>query len=88
MHEARLVRDLVTKIETVANEEHIDHVDSVRIEIGAMSHVTPESLEGHFELLAHHSPAEHAHLDITKATDATAPDAYDIRLVSVTVGAD
>ena len=85
MHEARLVRDLLAKIEEIADEEHADHVEGVKIEIGAMSHVTPESLEGHFELLTHHSPCEHAHLEFTKSTDVAAPHAYDIRLVSVTV---
>ena len=85
MHEARLIRDLVSRIEEIAEEEHVDHIDGVKIEIGAMSHVTPESLEGHFELLTHHSPAEHAHLDIEKGTDPSSPDAYDIRLVSVSV---
>ena len=88
MHEARLIRDLVSKIEEIAQEEHVDHIDGVKIEIGAMSHVTPESLEGHFELLTHHSPAEHAHLDIDRSTDPSAPDAYDIRLVSVSVPTD
>jgi hydrogenase nickel incorporation protein HypA/HybF len=85
MHEARLMRDIVAKLEEIADEEHADHIDGVQIEIGAMSHVTPESLEGHFELLTHHSPAEHAHLEFTKSTNVAAPDAYDVRLVSVTV---
>ena len=85
MHEARLVRDLVSKIEEIAEEEHVDHIEGVKIEIGAMSHVTPESLEGTFELLTHHTVAEHADLDISKGMDSAAPDAYDIRLVSVSV---
>ena len=38
MHEARLVRDLLAKIEEIADEEHADHVEGVKIEIGAMSH--------------------------------------------------
>ena len=85
MHEARLVRELVTEIDRVADEEHADHIDTVRIEIGALSHVTPESLRGQFELLTHGSVAEHAHLDISRGTNQAAPDARDIRLVSVVV---
>lgn len=85
MHEARLMRDIVAKLEEIAEEEHADHIEEVKIEIGARSHVRPEALEGQFELLTHHSPAEHAHLEFTKSTDVAAPDAYDIRLVSVTV---
>jgi hydrogenase nickel incorporation protein HypA/HybF len=85
MHEARLVRDIVAEIENVARSAHIDHVESVRIEIGALSHVTPDSLEGTFELLAHGSPAQDAHLDITRSGDMAAPYAHDLRLVSVEV---
>ena len=85
MHEARLVRDLVTEITRVAEADGTDHIDLVRIEIGALSHVTPDSLEGHFELLAHGTPAERATLDITRSTDRTASFAHDVRLVSVGV---
>ena len=85
MHEARLVRELVTEIDRVAGEEHANHVETVRIEIGALSHVTPESLRGQFELLTFRSAARDADLDITRATNQAAPDAHDIRLVSVVV---
>jgi hydrogenase nickel incorporation protein HypA/HybF len=85
MHEARLVRDLVAEIDRVASQEHVDRVDTVRIEIGALSHVTPDSLTGTFELLAHGSLAQDAHLDITRSSDQTAAYAHDVRLVSVSV---
>jgi hydrogenase nickel incorporation protein HypA/HybF len=85
MHEARLVRDLVAEIENVAKSAHKDHIEAVRIEIGALSHVTPDSLEGTFELLAHGSPAQDAQLDITRSADLAAPHAHDVRLVSVVV---
>ena len=85
MHEARLVRDLVDEIDRVAAREHADHIHTVRIEIGALSHVTPDSLQGTFELLAHGSPAQDAHLDISRSEDQYAIDAHDVRLVSVSV---
>lgn len=85
MHEARLVRDLVSRIGQVADEEHSESIDRVRVEIGALSHVTPESFQGQFELISHGTPAEHAALDITRSADQNAPDARDVRLVSVTV---
>ena len=88
MHEARLVRDIVAEIENVARSAHADRVDSVRIEIGALSHVTPDSLEGTFELLAHGSPAQDAHLDISRSADMAAPYAHDLRLVSIEVEDD
>lgn len=85
MHEARLVRDLVDEIDRVAAEEHVDHIHTVRIEIGALSHVTPDSLQGTFELVAHGSPAQDAHLDISRSEDQNATYAHDVRLVSVSV---
>jgi len=85
MHEARLVRDLVAEIAKVADAEGTDHIDLVKIEIGALSHVTPESLEGQFELLAHGTPAAEAVLDISQSADRTADFAHDVRLVSVGV---
>ena len=85
MHEARVVRQIVERIDDVARSEHADHVDRVRIEIGALSHITPESLSGQFELLAVHSPAEGATLDISRSENEHDPNAHDIRLVSITV---
>lgn len=85
MHEARLVRDLVDEIGRVAATEDADHIHTVRIEIGALSHVTPDSLHATFELLAHGSPAQDAHLDISRSNDRTAIYAHDVRLVSVSI---
>jgi hydrogenase nickel incorporation protein HypA/HybF len=88
MHEARLVRDLVSQIDRVAHEEHADHVETVTIEIGALSHVTPDSLQGCFELLAHGTAAEKAHLAISRSRDRSAPYAHDVKLVSISVEDD
>jgi hydrogenase nickel incorporation protein HypA/HybF len=85
MHEARLIRDLLSRIEQVARDEQADRVERVRIEIGAQSHVTPESLRAQFELHAHGSVAQAAALDFTRSNDQTAADSHDIRLVSLTV---
>lgn len=85
MHEARLIRDLISQIEQVAHDEQADRVERVRIEIGAQSHVTTESLRAQFELHAHGSVAEEATLDFTKSNDQAAGDSHDIRLISLTV---
>ncbi len=86
MHETRLVRDLVARIEAVAAQESAPHVESVRIEIGALSHVTADSLTSQFELAAKGSVAQNAELDIVQSDDPSAPDAIDVRLVSIVVG--
>jgi len=86
MHESRLVTDLLRRIDEEAVRSGSLSVQQVRIEIGALSHVTPESLRRHMELAAHGSAAEAATFVITKATDHTDANAMDVRLVSITVG--
>jgi hydrogenase nickel incorporation protein HypA/HybF len=85
MHEARLVQDLVREVDSVARRNASDCVDVVRIEIGARSHVTVETLTGQFEVFSQGSAAEGALLDISQATDQTADDAHDVRIVSIVV---
>lgn len=86
MHESRVVADLVAKITEVASENGSEHVDAVLIQLGAMSHLTPESFKSQFEVFAAGTPAEKARLDITRADDVFADTARDIRLVSVRMG--
>ena len=83
MHESRVVTDILSEIERVAAVNTVDRVEVVRIEIGAMSHMTPNGFSGHFELVADGTVAEGAHLDITKSKDREAPNAQSVRLVSV-----
>ncbi len=85
MHEAALVRDLVREVDSVARENSAGHVQTVRIEIGALSHVTRESLEGQFEVLAQGSAAQGAHLDITRSGARNAANASDVRIVSIVI---
>ena len=86
MHESKLVSDVLVKIEQVATANDADRVDTVRIQIGALSHVTPDGFAGRFSLASRGTVAEGARLDITKSEDPNAPDALDIRLVSIVTG--
>jgi hydrogenase nickel incorporation protein HypA/HybF len=86
MHESRVVSDILSEIKRVAALNRVDQVDVVRIEIGAMSHITPNGFSGHFELVADGTVAEGAHLDITKSKDREAPNAQSVRLVSIVSG--
>ena len=83
MHESKVVADLVDKIREIADEHEVDRVDAVSIQLGAMSHLTPEVLRGQFEVLAAGTVAEHARLDISRADDPYCESARDVRLVSV-----
>jgi hydrogenase nickel incorporation protein HypA/HybF len=86
MHESKLVNDILSAITKVAEANDADHVEIVRIKIGALSHVTPEGFTGHFSLASNGTVAEGATLDITKSEDLNAPDALDVRLVSIVEG--
>jgi hydrogenase nickel incorporation protein HypA/HybF len=86
MHESKLVGDILSAIERVAQANDASSVEVVRIEIGALSHVTPDGFTGHFAVASHGTVAQDAIVDITKSEDQSAPDALDVRLVSIVTG--
>jgi hydrogenase nickel incorporation protein HypA/HybF len=86
MHEARVIRKLVAKVDAVAKENDAPRVDTVRLEIGADSHITSESLSGQFAVFAQGSTAEHAELDILTSEDRNTAVEFDVRLVSIVLG--
>ena len=88
MHESRLVADLVEKAVRVAEVNTSGHVHEMQVSIGALSHVTPLSLESHLQDAATGTVIEQATFTVTKSTDPYAADALDVRLVSMTVGED
>ena len=86
MHESRVVTDILSAIERTAEENGVRHVEVARIEIGALSHVTPDGFTGHFDLVSEGTVAQGTRLDITRSDDSGAPDARDVRLVSIIAG--
>jgi hydrogenase nickel incorporation protein HypA/HybF len=88
MHESRIVIDILSAIGRAAEANGIPHVEAARIEIGALSHVTPDGFAGHFALVSEGTVADSARLDITKSDDRGASDALDVRLVSITAGGE
>lgn len=86
MHESRLVTNLVDEAVRIAELNHPEKVQEMKLSIGALSHVTPLSLESHLKDAAHGTLIDNATMTITKATDPNAADALDVRLVSMRVG--
>ena len=78
MHEANLVRDLVQKIDSVARENLVRHVDLIRIEIGSDSHLTSRALREQFEGRSHDSLAQGARLEVSEV-----PGTDDVLIVSI-----
>lgn len=88
MHESRLVTELVDEAVRIAGLNDSETVHEMRVSIGALSHVTPLSLESHLQEAAAGTSIEEASFKVTKSADPYAPDALDVRLVSMTIGAD
>ena len=85
MHELRLARDLVGKIDAVACEQGARRVVGVKVTLGALSGVSADHLRRHFVEAARGTFAEGARLETILGADVTAPSADCLRLESIDV---
>ena len=84
MHELSLMKSLMSKIQSIAAEQGARRVVRVRLKLGAMGHISPDHLRGHFVEAARGTSAEGAELDIQELHD---PLAQEILLDSIEVEA-
>jgi hydrogenase nickel incorporation protein HypA/HybF len=85
VHEASLMRGLMAKLESLANDQHAKRVKRVRVWLGAFSHFSAEHFREHFELASRGTVAEDALLDIEVSTNIADPRAQDVILESLDV---
>jgi len=85
MHEASLMRSLMRKIDSLAAAEGASRVTTVRVWLGALSHMSAAHFQEHFEQASKATLAEGASLEIEEATDIADPDAQDLMLRSIEV---
>lgn len=85
MHELSTVRSLCTEALARAHDAGATSVTGVRIRIGALSHLSPSHLRGHFAELAAGSILSGAHLDISVDEDPSHPEAQEVALLSIEV---
>jgi len=64
MHELALARSMVDIVETTARKHAAHRVTRIRLEIGALSHVSPAALQFFFDAAAYGTLAEHARLNV------------------------
>ena len=64
MHELSLAQSVVEIVEAAARREGAARVASVRLELGELSHVEPESLAFAFEVAAREGCARGARLEV------------------------
>ena len=87
MHEFSLMADLFRKIEEISKDNDNAKIVVVRVNLGALSHITPEHFTEHFVEFSKNTPAEGAKLEITQLEDTKDPNAQDIMLDSVEIAA-
>lgn len=87
MHEASLMRALMTKILALAAAEGAERVTAVAVRLGALSHMSPAHFAEHYREAAAGTPAEGARLDITTSDDVTDDDAASVVLERIEVPA-
>ena len=87
MHEMSLMADLMRKIDRLAREND-SRITTVRVRLGALSHISASHFREHFKKTARGGPAAAATLIVTESADEHAADAQDIVLESVDVEVD
>ncbi|HUU71025.1 MAG TPA: hydrogenase maturation nickel metallochaperone HypA [Burkholderiales bacterium] len=85
MHEASLMRSLMRKIDSLANAEGATRVTTVRVWLGALSHMSARHFQEHFEQASRATLADGASLEIEESTDIDDPNAQDLLLRSIEV---
>ena len=86
MHEASLIRDLISKIEETAQNNQAKRVTVVRIKLGALAHCSPEHFREHYDQAAQGTIAENAELEIEQLQDTVDdPNAQEIVLDSIEI---
>lgn len=83
MHEAALVRDLVHRMVDLARSAGARRVAGARIWLGALSHMSAEHFQEHFEIGARETPAAGTVLEVVISDDPHHPDAQHVLLNSV-----
>ncbi len=85
MHELSLLKNLLHKIRTIAEENNSNKVIGVKVKLGALAHISPDHFRGHFDQAVKGTIAEGAKLEVEALTDMSDPHAQEIILDSVEV---
>jgi hydrogenase nickel incorporation protein HypA/HybF len=85
MHEHSLMKDLMTKIETVVHDNHARRAVAIDVWLGALSHMSPDHFTEHYEESSKGTVAEGARLKITLSDDIHDANAQQILLRNIEV---
>ncbi len=85
MHELSLVASLCARAEAAARAEGAERVTGLSVQLGPLSHLSPDHLRDHLARASIGSILEGAEVMVTVGADPHAPNAQDIELLSVEV---
>ncbi|MFZ0700042.1 MAG: hydrogenase/urease maturation nickel metallochaperone HypA [Thermoplasmata archaeon] len=85
MHEEVLFRDLRRKLEEIAREERVTEISRVSVWVGALSHVSEETLRSRWPMTVEGTAARSSRLEVQISTDVNDPRAAGIVLTHVDV---
>lgn len=85
MHEASLMRGLMRKITSLAKAENARRVTSVRVWLGALSHMSAEHFCEHFDQSSKGTIADGATLEIEESSDIYDRNAQELLVRSIEV---
>jgi len=85
MHEFSLFKDLMTKIESISQENEGKKIVRLNVTLGALSHLSPSHFQDHFDQLSKGTAAEGAILEIKEDKDQRAQHAQEVILESVEI---
>jgi hydrogenase nickel incorporation protein HypA/HybF len=88
MHERAVMLDLMREVDRVAAQEHATRVTGVTVELGALSHFTPDHFLEHFRDASVGTLAAGARVDARQATDPRDPRAQGVVLLSLEIEAE
>jgi hydrogenase nickel incorporation protein HypA/HybF len=83
MHEQAVMRDLVRHIVTVAEAEGATSVTQVEVQLGALSHFTPEHFREHYADATRGTIAEGASVETAVEEDPADARAADVVLLGM-----
>lgn len=85
MHEFTLLKGLLRKVESIAEENDTDRVIGVKVKLGALAHISPGHFREHFDQAVIGTVAEGARLEVEVLEDESDPHAQEIILDSVEI---
>ena len=85
MHEFSLIANLLKKIDLISAENDHGRILAVKVNLGALSHISAEHFREHFCQATENTQITGARLDIEVLTDETDPQAQEILLYSVEI---